>query len=148
MAFGKILRGGSLIVLGAALLVGCERAGSGTVAPALAPGWESNFTTALTRAGAENKLVMVDFYTDWCRWCKKLDETTYSDAKVQEALKRVVPVKLNAEESGREQAERFGVEGYPTIVFLNSGGHEVGRIPGYLSASAFLEEFEQILKRA
>jgi thiol:disulfide interchange protein len=110
--------------------------------------WERDLPTALSRAGSENKLVMVDFYTDWCQWCKRLDQKTLSDAKVQEALQSVVTVRLNAEKDGREAAARFSVEGFPTLVFLNASGAEVGRIPGYMDPSPFLEELQDILKKA
>ncbi len=122
---------------------GVEPAGGAAALP-----WERDLPTALTRAGSEKKLVMVDFYTDWCQWCKRLDQKTLSDAKVQEALQSVVTVRLNAEKDGREEAARFNVEGFPTLVFLNASGAEVGRIPGYMDPSPFLEELQEILKKA
>jgi thiol:disulfide interchange protein len=108
-------------------------------------GWASDLPAALGQARSEKKLVMVDFYTDWCTYCAKFDRTTLRDAQVQRALGSVVLVKLNAESDGRSEAERFGVDGYPTILFLNGNGDEVGRIPGYLPANAFLEEFRDIV---
>jgi thiol:disulfide interchange protein len=122
---------------------GVQPAGGAAALP-----WERDLPTALNRAGSENKLVMVDFYTDWCQWCKRLDQNTFSDAKVQEALQQVVTVRLNAEKDGREAAARFNVEGFPTLIFLNASGAEVGRIPGYMDPSPFLEELQDILKKA
>ena len=129
---------------------GADSSGSSS---ATAPGaaalpWERDLPKALARASEEKKLVMVDFYTDWCRWCQRMDQTTFADAKVQRALQRVVSVKLNAEKDGRAAAARFSVDGYPTIVFLNASGGEVGRIPGYLEPGPFLQELDDILKRA
>jgi thiol:disulfide interchange protein len=127
---------------------GSSGSSSATAAGAAALPWEQDLPKALARASGEKKLVMVDFYTDWCRWCKRMDQTTFADANVQRALRRVVSVKLNAEKDGRAAAARFSVDGYPTIVFLNARGGEVGRIPGYLEPGPFLEELEDILKRA
>ncbi len=110
--------------------------------------WERDLSTALERAGNEKKLVMVDLYTDWCGWCKTLDRTTLSDAGVRRALEAVVSVRLNAEKDGMDVARRFNVDGYPTIIFLNARGDEVGRIPGYLEPRPFLAVVEQILKKA
>ncbi len=122
---------------------GGERGGSGAgVLP-----WERDLPTALARAGSEKKLVMVDFYTDWCGWCRRLDQTTLADSNVRRALERVVSVRLNAETDGREVAQRFNVDGYPTILFLNASGDEVGRIPGYLEPRPFLSEIEHIIER-
>jgi len=121
--------------------------GEGRVAAAPLP-WEKSLGAALARAAAENKVVMVDFYTDWCKWCKKLDATTLADADVREALAGMVLVRLDAEGDGREAADRYAVEGYPTVLFLNAAGAEVGRIPGYMPAGPFREELDDILARS
>jgi len=118
-----------------------HRTGGGIV------GSEGNLPVALSRAGSENKLVMVDFYTDWCGWCKKLDSTTLADPDVQRALSGFVVVKLNAEKGGLSDAKRFGVDAFPTIVFLDATGAEVGRIPGYMDPKPFLDELNDVLKR-
>jgi thiol:disulfide interchange protein len=141
---------GVVAVLGivAAVILGSRGSavrGSGSAA---ALPWERDLPTALTRAGNENRLVMVDFYTDWCQWCKRLDQKTFADANVQEALQQVVTVRLNAEKDGREAAARFNVEGFPTVIFLNAKGAEVGRIPGYMDPGPFLEELQDILRKA
>ena len=108
--------------------------------------WEHDLASALKRAGDEKKLVMVDFYTDWCGWCKQFDRTTLADGKVRKALARVVLVKLDAERGGHEAASRYSVEGYPTVLFLSASGNEVGRIPGYMEAGPFLDELGDIFK--
>ena len=112
---------------------------------AVALPWERDLSSALARAGSENKIVMVDFYTDWCGW---FDQNTLSDSNVQRALERVVSVRLNAEKDGREAAERFRVDEYPTILFLDARGEEVGRISGYFEPGPFLAEIEDIIRKA
>ncbi len=120
----------------------------GGAASASKVAWGSDLPGALSRAASEKKLVMVDFYTDWCKWCQELDRTTYADGQVQQALARVVAVKLDAEKDGRQAAEQYGVDGFPTVIFLDARGREVGRIPGYLGPRPFLQELEDILHRA
>lgn len=126
----------------------CSKAPEPTAVAGAGLAWERDLGTALDRAGAESKIVMVDFYTDWCSWCRRLDETTYADPAVREALSGVVAVKLNAEKEGRREAMRYRVAGYPTIVFLSAEGREVGRIGGYLPPQPFLEELKDILDQA
>jgi len=140
---------GAAVVLVVAVAVLNRGGGSRTEAGggAAAVPWERDLSTALARAGNEKKLVMVDFYTDWCKWCQRLDQTTLSDAGVQQALGRFVSVRLNAEKDGRDVAERFNVDGYPTILFLDANGGEVGRIPGYLEPGPFLAELENVVKK-
>jgi len=116
-------------------------------AAASAVGWERDLDAAFRRASTEKKLVMVDFYTDWCGWCKRFDQTTLTDGAVLKAMSHVVPVRLNAEREGAREASRLRVDGYPTIVFLSVSGEEVGRIPGYLEAGPFLEQLNTICKR-
>jgi thiol:disulfide interchange protein len=133
----------------ASALVGCGRSGGGAAGSAAgAIPWEKDLAGALARAGSENKLVMVDFYTDWCRWCQVMDEKTFSNEAVQTELKRMVVVKLDAERDGRDAARRYRVDGFPTMLFLDAKGQEVGRVPGYLPPEPFLEELADVLKPA
>lgn len=128
------------------IVAGCGKAGDALGAANALP-WERSLPPALARAERESKLVMVDFYTDWCKWCSEMDRTTYADSRVQSALGKVVLVRLNAEKDGEADADRLGVSGYPTIVFLDGRGQEVGRISGYLPAGEFLEEFQDVLDK-
>lgn len=107
--------------------------------------WETSLAQAQAKAAAEGKLVMVDFYTEWCRWCQKLDAETFANEKVTKAIAEgFVSVRLNAEKEGADQAQQLGVEGYPTVVFLNAEGKELGRIPGYLGPEDFLAELRHL----
>jgi thiol:disulfide interchange protein len=141
---------GVALVLGAVAVAVMEGhfGPSGPAGGASAVPWGHDLPAALSQAGSENKLVMVDFYADWCQWCKRLDQNTFSDADVQRALAAVVAVRLNGEREGRQAAARLGVEGYPTLIFLDPSGAEVGRIPGYMDPGPFLQEFRDILKKA
>ena len=129
------------LILGVSVLVSC-----GGPARDLLP-WESGYEAALARAGSEDKPVMIDFYTDWCGWCKKLERETYTDTRVQEALSSFVLVKLNGDREGRKLAANMGVRGYPTLVFLNPQGQEIGRIPGFMGPEPFLEELADLRGR-
>jgi len=142
---------GVVVVLALVVAVVASHRGTG---PAAGDGsgssvlpWERDLPTALERAGSEKKLVMVDLYTDWCGWCRRLDQTTLSDSDVQKSLARFVSVRLNADKDGMDLARRFNVDGYPTILFLDARGDEVGRIPGYLEPRPFLAVVEQILAK-
>ncbi len=108
--------------------------------------WTQQWDTAFARARSEHKVVLVDFYADWCIWCKRLDSTTYRDPRVVSFLAaNTVPLKLDVEGNGREEADRYRVDGLPTIMILSPGGEVLGRIPGYLPADAFLERVEGIV---
>lgn len=89
-------------------------------------------------ARASNKLIMIDFFTDWCHYCKKLDAEVYSDPKVIRFCTQVVGVKVNAEKEGQLLASRYGVTGFPTILLLDSEGGVWGRLPGFLPSDRFI----------
>jgi thiol:disulfide interchange protein len=139
----------ALAAVAAAGLVGCGRQAeqsSDVQAPAISShgartiDWETSWETALARAKNEGKPVLVDFYADWCVWCKRLDTTTFRDPKVAEMLVAdVIPLKLNVDKAGRDAASRFNVDGLPTLVLLSSDGSEIGRIPGYMPPGAFFD---------
>ncbi len=108
---------------------------------------------ALSTARTQHKLVMVDVYTDWCVWCKRLDHDVYPSPAVQTALKTYfAATKINAESqdlhafegkevTGRQLANTWNVTGYPTILFLDSNGSVIESIPGYVPP----KDFAQIL---
>ncbi len=97
-----------------------------------------SFGDALDRARTENRLVMVDVYTDWCGWCKKLDRETYGDVRVAAALKNVISIRVNAEKGGESVAAKYGVRGFPTVLFLSASGDVVRKVEGYVDADEML----------
>jgi thioredoxin-related protein len=126
-------------VLGTLLLSGFVRAD--TVQ------WQQDYDKALASARESKKLVVVDLYTDWCGWCKKLDKDVYANAIVSERLsKNFVTVKINPEKSSRaaQLAKQFGTRGYPHIVFVNADGKKIGEIGGYVPADEFLKKLDKV----
>jgi len=110
--------------------------------------WEEGYTKATT----EKKVLLVDVYTDWCGWCKVMDEKTYADAGIMKQIEKdYVPVKLNPEldgtykynstsYTGRElisvlSANKFS--GYPTVFFVNPATKGVVMEVGYKDATSF-----------
>jgi thiol:disulfide interchange protein len=105
--------------------------------------------SALERARTEGKPVLVNFYADWCVWCKRLESTTLRDAKVASVLQnRVVPLSLDVDRDGKELSNEYRVDGLPTIIVLDASGQEIGRIPGYMPPDSFLERVEKFLQQS
>jgi len=108
------------------------------------------FTVGFTEARQNEKKIMVDVYTNWCGWCKRLDADVYSNPEVVAYMKdHFVSVKLNAESATElmykdtvysqvQFAKALGVTGYPTIAFFDSKGDLITKLGGYVAADRFL----------
>lgn len=106
------------------------------------------------------KKIFIDFYTDWCGWCKKMEASTFSDPKIVEYInKHYYAVKFNGESKeainfagrtyefstvGSRGANQFAVEfatnngrlGYPTSVVLSEDLDKLGVYPGFKNTNA------------
>lgn len=102
-------------------------------------GWVKGYNGAKGEAKATGKLLMIDFYTDWCGWCKKLDADVYPAPEVVKQAGSFVPVKLDAEKDadGIRLAKKFNITGYPTILFIDADENLAYKIVGYSPAPAF-----------
>ena len=107
--------------------------------------FETNFDEARAAAEKSDKDIIIDFYTDWCRWCDSLDANTYSDSLVRTLTSDIIFVKINAEED-TAIAQQFGVSGYPTVVIAKPNGEEIDRIWGYLPPTEFYNQVQLYLQ--
>lgn len=109
---------------------------------------KGTFNEILKKAKDQNKIVMIDFVTDWCIWCKHLDMRVYNNAEVVDyANKHQINWKTDAEKEGKDLAKKYGVNGYPTLVFVDADGNEIDKIVGYYPAPDFLENIKKINER-
>jgi len=94
----------------------------------------------------DQKIILVDFETESCVWCDRLDADTFTDERVIAFAKQnLISKKIDAEKgTGPEQKKKYRVRGYPTILFLNSRGIEIDRIVGYRPPEEFLSELNRI----
>ena len=136
----------TLIVL--AILVGSQALAEDVV-------WKS-FDKGLKDAAASKKYGFIDVYTDWCGYCKLLDaKTLRAEPVVAELRKNFVSIKLNAESdevvtykgkkiTQRELSAMWGVEGFPTMLFLNHQGEIIGSFNSFAEADLMLNLLKYI----
>lgn len=120
----------------------CDSANSGKAFYSL------SYDEALAEAKKQNKVVMIDIGASWCGPCKQMEAETFSQIEVQKFLREhTVAIKIDGEEQ-KELRDRLGVHFYPTIVFLNHDGSEIGRIEGYATAPDFMSRAMQCVKKS
>lgn len=107
-----------------------------------------------SQASIGTRLYLIDFYTSWCGYCKKMDRETFSDPTVNALLnKYFYPVKFNAESrntftwnghtyrpaSGNSRVHTFaqGIKGYPSFALFHADGTLLQIIPGYYPPADF-----------
>ncbi|MBV6477791.1 MAG: Thiol:disulfide interchange protein DsbD [Ignavibacteria bacterium] len=95
----------------------------------------------LDLAKQQDKVIMIDFVTDWCKWCVETDRKVYTNPDVASfANLNQINWKIDAEKGeGPELAKKYSVKGFPTIVFTKSNGEEIDRIYGFVPAEQFLK---------
>ena len=120
--------------------------------------WHS-IDQAIQLASQEPRVLVIDVYTDWCGWCKRMDATTFSDPEVVEIMnEHFYPVKLDAEgkedivigdrtfkfvDNGRRGYHEIaalvtrGRLSYPTISYVDAQGKVLEAAPGYKTADQF-----------
>ena len=145
---------GVLVVL--MVVMGCIQ-GQNTVETKGKVKWYS-LKEALELNKKEPRKIIIDVYTDWCGWCKRMDAETFSQNIIADYLnKNFYPVKFNAE--GHDSVEFAGHKfynpgdnprsthqfamalfqaqklspGYPSIAYLNENLQLIGVLPGYMT---------------
>lgn len=101
-----------------------------------------NWEQTKARAGAENKLIFVDCYTDWCGPCKWMDKNVFTAAPVASFYNtNFINAKIDMEKGeGIELRKKYAIQSFPTFLFVNSKGEVVHRTGSRMPIEEFLEE--------
>lgn len=99
----------------------------------------------LARAAADRRLVMLEYYADWCVDCARMEKTTFRDPRVAEILQRdFVALKVDVTDPydahGKALKKRFGVFGPPAVLLFDRRGAPLAdkHFYGYLDSADFL----------
>lgn len=107
--------------------------------------WNQSFDQGLKLAQDEGKNLMVDFDKEDCPWCKRLQDSTFTDKDVIKLFLDFVFVKLDKIKDSVLVSE-YGVNAYPTVILFDTNGEEIDRIVGYFPPREFLKTVKSYLK--
>ncbi len=113
----------------------------------------------MSKAQEENKKFIIDLYTDWCGWCKRMDKVTFQNPEIAAYInENYIAIKFNAEQkgdinylgnvyefvnSGRRGYHALAAKltdgrlSYPTVIFLDENKELIQALPGFLDAETF-----------
>ncbi len=122
-----------------------------------------DFNKGYDLAKKKNKVMLVDVYTDWCGWCKRMDKDAYGKTNIIEAVnKDFVAVKFNPEQQGISYSyegktytgeqlagaiSNNSINGYPTTIFLYPKGKKMEVVVGYKNAEQLAPILTDIRKK-
>jgi len=123
-------------------------------------GWNEGYEKAVKT----DKILLVDTYTDWCGWCKRMDRDTYTNAEVIKKINQYfIPVKFNPElkdivykideqtMSGRElyaQLSQGQSTGYPTVYYIFTKKRQILLDAGYKGPKDFLKILDDAIEQS
>lgn len=100
----------------------------------------------LAKAKAENKLIFVDVYTQWCGPCKNVAKNVFPQQKLGDVYnEQFINFQIDAESpEGKEFVKQYPVSGYPTFFYINGEGVVINKTVGGMDVDGFLQEAKKI----
>jgi thiol:disulfide interchange protein DsbD len=103
----------------------------------------------LEQAKNEKKLVLLDFYADWCISCKEMEINTFANSEVNKELQRFILLQADVTKNSTDNQallKRFGLFGPPGILIfdLNSVEQKDQRVIGYMPPQRFIERLKKL----
>ncbi len=111
--------------------------------------WQPYSEDIVLSAKMKSQPVIIDFFADWCLACHELDEKTFSQIEIQNALKDFTKLRFDATKDTpafKELRQKFKIMGLPTVIFINSKGEwvESATLNQFEEPKQFLERLEKL----
>ncbi len=123
-----------------------------------------DWNTGYEKAQKEGKIVLVDAYTTWCGWCKKMDADTYANPQVAKYInEHFVPIKFNPEVANSnykvgdqvvDNQQLYSLlcqgksTGFPTTYFITISKNSLNIDVGYKGPTDFLKVLNEMVTQA
>ncbi len=102
--------------------------------------FNGSWVQLLQEAQKQKRPIFVDIYAEWCGPCKMLERSTFPNPELGAYVaKHYIAYRLDGEKGeGPKIANRYRVRAYPTMLFLDPSGKELGRQVGFVDAPTLL----------
>jgi thiol-disulfide isomerase/thioredoxin len=101
---------------------------------------------AFAKARTTGKPLMIDFYGIWCPPCNEINDSVFSKPAFKENASAFVQLKLDADAPVSEGlSQRYGIQGFPTVIFASPQGDEISRVVGSRPMDQFMAEMKSAL---
>lgn len=113
-------------------------------------GWQDGMPAGQAMAQEMDRPMVVLFTAGWCRPCQGLKKSVLTKPEVMEALQAgFVPVQIDMTDLSLNNpnlavAERYNIQGYPTVLAMDADGQEIGEFKGERSVEGFRDWLAQI----
>lgn len=115
--------------------------------PAPAFGKVVHWENTLNLAKQQNKWVLIDCYTDWCYWCKVMDQKNFSDTQVKRKMNGFLnsySLEMEKDSIGKLLRYHYGVNGFPAFLIFNGDGKFIGSYFGYSEKSYWMHYLDSM----
>ncbi len=98
---------------------------------------------------SDGKIVMLDFYADWCVSCKEMERDTFADPVIQTKLRSAVLLQADVTANSQDDKDllkKFGLYGPPGILFFDANGQELSdfRLVGVQDTGQFMSTLKNV----
>ncbi len=106
--------------------------------------WAASLKEAFQLASEKNQPIIVEFWSDECKWCERLEDSTLAHQSVIELATSMVFVRAEAKKD-TVLRKRYRIAGFPTVILMSSSGEEIDRIYGYVPPEEFVSTIQDYL---
>jgi len=113
--------------------------------------WMTNHDQALSTAKESKKPLMIEFTADWCRHCRRLEDTTFTHIDVIKKASSFIPLQIDIDKyqdiakSYNANAGKYGGVGVPNILFMTDQKKKLKHIIGFRKPEELIAVMDSVL---
>jgi len=107
--------------------------------------WIHDYEEGMDNASESERPAMVYFHTEWCTYCEKMENDTFSKERIVLKSERFTAIQVDGDER-QDLVEKYDISGFPTVVFVDPEENELHRAVGYRDANEFHADMNTALE--